>query len=49
MKKTTKKLNLKKETVRHLKESDAQEAVGGARPSAIRCTETQTCSPSFGC
>ena len=48
MKKTTKKLTLKKETVRQLRDSDVREIVGGARPSAIRCTETQTC-PSLGC
>jgi hypothetical protein len=48
MKKTQKKLTLKRETVRHLKGSEAQEVVGGDKVSAIRCTETQTC-PSFGC
>jgi hypothetical protein len=47
-KNTVKKLALKKETVRHLKDSDAQEVVGGARPSEPRCTITQTC-PSLGC
>jgi hypothetical protein len=47
-KKTEKKLTLKKETVRLLKDAEAREVVGGARPSAIRCTETQTC-PSLGC
>ena len=43
-----KKLTLKKETVRQLEDSEAQKVVGEARPSAIRCTETQTC-PSYGC
>ena len=42
--KKTKTLTLKKETVRHLEDAEAHEVAGGARPSAIRCTETQTCS-----